>query len=303
MTESQNPYSALPLEGPHEVGVGHALISLVEPHPGHEHDYNRWYEYQHFFDGAMHMPWMFAGRRWTATYELQQMRRAGKGRLLEPIEAGSYLGTYWIVDGRVDDYIDWTFAANDRLTQEGKKYPGRDNIYTGFYDRVGVVRASDDVPPARFSLVDPSPGLVYEVLEAEGPGSRDALEKWFVNEHVPSRLQAGLPASQVILFRLHLSQPGDDQRRRAYMDDLANNRRRLTALWFLDDDPRDCFAQNFGDEVEQVSASGLGEAILVAPFIPSRMGTTAYETELRPPGDDSTEPRKVVVNLGVNSEG
>jgi hypothetical protein len=276
-----NPYSVLPRTGPHEVGVGHALISLVEPHPGHEHGYNHWYEHQHFFDGAMHMPWMFAGRRWTATYDLQLLRDASDDPLVQPVSAGCYLGTYWIVEGRLDDYVDWTFAANDRLTAEGKKYPGRDNIYTGFYDFAGAKYAREDVPDARFSLIDPAPGLVFEVLEAKAPSSRDALEKWFLEDYVPRRIGPGTPVSQVQLFRLHPSAPGDDSRRRAYMDDLAKDRRRLTALWFLERDPRECWAEAFQGEVERVHDSGLGEAVLVAPFIPSKMGTTAYEDELR----------------------
>ena len=69
-----NPYSALPAEGPYEVRIGSALITMVEPHRGHEHAYNRWYEDDHFYSGAMAMPWMFAGRRWVAPRALQQLR-------------------------------------------------------------------------------------------------------------------------------------------------------------------------------------------------------------------------------------
>ena len=64
-----SPYSTLPGEGPYDVAIGSALITMVEPHEGHEHAYNRWYEDDHFYSGAMAMPWMFAGRRWVAPVE------------------------------------------------------------------------------------------------------------------------------------------------------------------------------------------------------------------------------------------
>lgn len=60
-------YAELAALGPYGVHPGHALITMVEPHPGHEYAYNRWYEDDHYYAGAMAMPWMFAGRRWVAT--------------------------------------------------------------------------------------------------------------------------------------------------------------------------------------------------------------------------------------------
>ncbi|MDT0470400.1 hypothetical protein RM764_47190, partial [Streptomyces sp. DSM 41699] len=60
-------YAELAAVGPYGVRPGHALITMVEPHPGHEYAYNRWYEDDHYYAGAMAMPWMSAGRRWVAT--------------------------------------------------------------------------------------------------------------------------------------------------------------------------------------------------------------------------------------------
>ena len=45
-----DPYYELPKVGPYEVRIGSALITMVEPHVGHEHDYNRWYDEQHTAD-------------------------------------------------------------------------------------------------------------------------------------------------------------------------------------------------------------------------------------------------------------
>ena len=61
-----NPYEEIARQLPNDVRIGGALITMVEPHVGHEHAYNRWYEDDHFYSGAMHGPWTFAGRRWVA---------------------------------------------------------------------------------------------------------------------------------------------------------------------------------------------------------------------------------------------
>ena len=52
------------------VKVGSMLFTMVDPHPGHEVAYNRWYERDHFYAGCMVGPWLFAGRRWVAPRSL-----------------------------------------------------------------------------------------------------------------------------------------------------------------------------------------------------------------------------------------
>ena len=95
-----DPYYELPKVGPYEVRIGSALITMVEPHVGHEHDYNRWYEDDHYYAGCLAMPWMFAGRRWVAPVEMQRLRYPADSVIAQPLDAGKYIGTYWITDGR-----------------------------------------------------------------------------------------------------------------------------------------------------------------------------------------------------------
>ena len=56
-----SPYTELPATGPYDVAIGTSLITMVEPHEGHDEVYNRWYEDDHFFSGAMAMPWICSG--------------------------------------------------------------------------------------------------------------------------------------------------------------------------------------------------------------------------------------------------
>ena len=87
-------YSLLPAEGPYEVKIGASLITMVEPHVGHDAAYNRWYEDDHFYAGVMAMPWAFAGRRWVAPTYLQKLRIPKESAIANPVELGKYIATY-----------------------------------------------------------------------------------------------------------------------------------------------------------------------------------------------------------------
>ena len=56
------------------VKVGSALITMVDPNPGYENAYNRWYERDHFYAGCMIGPFLFAGSRWVATRPMKDAR-------------------------------------------------------------------------------------------------------------------------------------------------------------------------------------------------------------------------------------
>ncbi|MBP2367659.1 hypothetical protein [Pseudonocardia parietis] len=275
-----DPYGTLPWSGPEAAGVGHALITMVEPHRDRLREYNRWYEDNHYFDGAMQLPWMFSGRRFVAPLDLQALRYPAGSPVARPITAGKYVSVYWITPGRRHDHMAWTFATNARHRVTGNISLARDHVFTSFQDHAGSVYRDADVPDVRWSLVDPPAGLVLQVVDADVPEDRDALERWLVTEHLARRLGPGSPATCVLVFRTNPPDPGHSEA--VYRSQLAvtNGGRRLTVLWMLDRDPREVWAEHFVDEVERVLASGLGRTALVAPFLPCRMGTNAYEDAL-----------------------
>lgn len=279
-----SPYSQLPLTGSHEVGVGHALITLVEPDPGHEQRWNRWYEDNHYFDGALQMPWMFAGRRWVAPYFLQPLRYPANSPVLQPLDTGKYLGTYWITKDRIDDHRNWVGAANARHRAIGNYIHDRKTVYTAFHDSAGNVYRDRSVPLARHALQDPSPGLVLQVVDAPTREGRDDLEQWLLKEYLPSRVKPGGPVSLAMVFRVLPPKPYYHSKKAFdLLKEVANDERRLTILWFLTQDPREIWEQHFTKEVENVAAGGKGETTLVAPFIPVKPGTDLYVDQLRGP--------------------
>ncbi|WP_436775170.1 hypothetical protein [Yinghuangia sp. YIM S09857] len=66
---TQADYAPLDVGGvdDYPVRVGSMLLTLVDPHPGFERAYNRWYERDHYYGGCLVGPHLFAGSRWVAT--------------------------------------------------------------------------------------------------------------------------------------------------------------------------------------------------------------------------------------------
>jgi hypothetical protein len=270
-------YAELAAVGPYEVRPGHALITMVEPHPGHEYAYNRWYEDDHYYAGAMAMPWMYAGRRWVATRDLQLLRYPEKSAIAQPVTAGCYLSTYWITDGRYDDHMRWTVAINKRLNRDARVYQDRTHVFTAFQDHEATVYRDGAAGPRDVHALDhPYAGLVVEVIDAESAEQRGELLEWLRSRHLPKRV-AGSPAAMVTVFR-PTPLPGD---RMTYVKQVEGVDTRLTLLWFLQADPRECWEAYFGDLDAPVREAGLGRVELVAPFVPTVPGTDTYVDRLR----------------------
>ncbi|MBD0844304.1 hypothetical protein [Streptomyces sp. TRM68416] len=270
-------YAELAAVGPYGVRPGHALITMVEPHPGHEYAYNRWYEDDHYYAGAMAMPWMYAGRRWVATRDLQLLRTPEKSAVARPVTAGCYLSTYWITAGRYADHMKWTVAINKRLNRDARVYQDRTHVFTAFQDHEASVYRDGAAGPRDFHALDhPYAGLVLEVIDAESAERRAELLEWLRSRHLPKRL-AGSPAALVTVFR-PTPLPLD---RMSYVKQVEGVETRLTLLWFLEADPRECWDPYFTGLEEAVTESGLGRVELVAPFVPTVPGTDKYVDQLR----------------------
>jgi hypothetical protein len=272
---TDNPYSELPKVGPYEVRIGSALITMVEPHPGHERAYNRWYEDDHFYAGAMAMPWMFAGRRWVAPRDLQRLRYPADSAIAQPLNSGCYLSIYWITEGRYEDHIRWTVATNQRLGPDGRVYNDRTHVYTAFQSYDGCAYRDADGPRDIHALDYPFGGLVLEVVDAVGV-DRDALWSWLRDEHIPDVLRGSAVAMCLAFHPMPL--PAD---RQSFVRDLPGLDRRLTLLWFTDGSPADEWDRTFAGLGDAVAKDDKAKVELVAPFVPTVPGTERYVDELR----------------------
>src|SRR6266566_4424719 len=71
------------------IKLGSILFTMVEPHKGHEVDYNRWYERDHFYAGCMVGPGILAGKRWVAPKPYKDLRYPPESPITGPAGRGS----------------------------------------------------------------------------------------------------------------------------------------------------------------------------------------------------------------------
>lgn len=278
----RNAYEAVALHQPNEVRIGGALITMVEPHLGHEREYNRWYEDDHFYSGAMQGPWTFAGRRWVATRALRERRIAVADSAIQPADAGCYISLYWVTKGHEEDNLRWSFVAmNDALMPFGRGFSARQHVYTAFQQfRFAAVRDPGPMQP-HLALDAPFEGLVVEVIDAPDEAGLQDLQSWLADEHIP-RFLTSSPAAVVTAFTpMPFSQGRVDQPGTPPVPPPSGVGRQLCLLWFLDRHPLECFPTSFIDHVAALEQSGKGELRFCGPFVPTIVGTDCYVDDLR----------------------
>jgi hypothetical protein len=276
MGAGSGAYTDLPGQSDHELGIGGALISLVEPHPGEERAYNRWYEDDHFYSGALCMPWLFAGGRFVATRELQRLRYPDPSPIAKPVAAGCYLHLYWITPGHVDDHIRWSVATNVVLRARKRIHLARTHVFTAFQDHCGSVARSSSGPRDHQTLDHPYRGVVMEVLDARG--SRAELDAWIRSGYLPwLHGSPGDPIAHTLWFAPR-PLPADKQ---PDVADIPGLDRRLTLLHFLDADPREVWSPCLAGNGTWVERQGVASIVFAAPFLPVDFGTDRYVDQLR----------------------
>ena len=188
---TDDPYYHLAQTGPYAPVIGAALITMVEPHVGHERAYNRWYEDDHYNAGAMAFPWMWAGRRYVAPVPYQEVRYPADSVIAQPIEAGKYISIYWITEGQYENHLRFAVGTNHRLFADGRVFMDRDHTFTSFQRYLGPIYRDDDGPRDIHSLNYPYGGLVVEVIDANDSAARDELVEWLRAERAPESGLAG----------------------------------------------------------------------------------------------------------------
>lgn len=264
-----------PFRGPNDPGLGHALISTVEPDRGFGSAYSRWLDDYHFFDGVMHAPWVFSGRRWHAPEEMLRLRHPDPSPVVSPVEAGRYLNTFWIVPGRLADYLDWAASPDVPKVEDEAVRQHRTHVYTAFHDHVGTVASSEHVPSGQFSLIDPAPGLVLQTFDAPDREARRALQSFLLDDHLPARIIGNPHIMSATLFAPASPPSGLKPEVIAAANRVSNDGTRVTVVWFLATDPRNVWDDHFADRSDPVADAGVGTTTLVAPFLPFRMGVGA----------------------------
>ena len=240
------------------VELGGALVTLVEPHQGHEVAYNRWYERDHFYAGCMLGAWTLSGARFVATADLKALRYPADSPVCPDPTAGSYLALYWILAGKFGEWIQWGTEQVRWLIDQDRMFPHRDHVHTLMY-RFRTAYEGDDGVPVELALDHRSPYLVMLVGEPGDGVELDTIDAWFA-ERAPS---LGVVGAELTPIPMHAGAPSDVPR------DEAENR--FCQLWFVDDDLPGAWADRW---------AGLGQLLFVSPFRATVPGTDTYTDQL-----------------------
>jgi hypothetical protein len=261
--------------GAEQIKLGSMLFTLVEPHRGHEVEYNRWYEHDHFYAGCMIGPYNFAGKRFVATAELKALRDPDPSEVTGSPYRGTYLALYWVLDGYHDTWNRWAVDQVNALHKAGRMFAERDHVHTLLYRYAWQVSRDPDGLTAELALDHPSKGLVAVIADrAEGLDAQ-SFETWQAEDHLPSLLPES-PVRLVVAadpLPLLIDAPGDVPRSE------ADDRRQLT-LWFLDEQPGPVLSDVIASHRRALEDSGKGRIVAVLGFVPTVPGTDTYTDEL-----------------------
>ncbi|MGH9208763.1 MAG: hypothetical protein ACRD1G_19820 [Acidimicrobiales bacterium] len=257
------------------IKLGSILFTMVEPHKGHEVEYNRWYERDHFYAGCMIGANTFSGARYVATKPCKQLRYPAESPITPDRSIGSYLALYWILEGHHDEWNRWGVDQVNWLHANGRMFAERDHVHTLLYDYDWAVLRDPEGPSAELALDHRYPGLVVVVGEAAEGTGRDQVDEWYRNEHLPSALVGSPVAMCLALDPLPLlsDAPGDVPRTEA-------DNRRFLHLYFIDTDPGAVWSDTFAGHGEELEKTGLGKVVWASPFVATVVGTDTYADQL-----------------------
>jgi hypothetical protein len=261
------------------VKVGSMLFTMVDPEVGHEVEYNRWYERDHFYAGCMVGPHLFSGKRWVATKEMKDLRfPRGETPVASPVEKGSYLAIYWVLEGKHEEHFAWAGEQVVWLYSNNRGFPNRTHAHTVLLKHPTSVYRDDDPVPIELALDHPYKGLaVVAVDPAEGVDEAD-LVSHLEQTSLPALMNGSGVASMVTW---HYQAPGAGDTDQAPMDlgMPPGPTDRQVQLFFLDDEPTAVW-DRFQAYADEVKTSGKGEVVFAAPFLPTIVGTDTYTDQL-----------------------
>lgn len=258
--------------------AGSALFTLVDPNKGHEIAYNRWYERDHFYAGCMIGPWLFAGKRWVATRAMKDLRfPADADAVASPIDKGSYLATYWVLDGKQAEHFGWAGEQVVELYTNNRGFMERQHAHTVLLNKPEHHYRDADPVPIELALDHGYAGLAVVAVDPAEGVSDDALGT-HLEAHALPALMNDSPIASMVAWRYVKMGEGTEN---APMDlgmPPGPPERRLQ-LFFIEAAPDEVW-DRFHVYADDLAASGMGSVRFAAPFLPTVVGTDTYADQL-----------------------
>ncbi|HMS11823.1 MAG: hypothetical protein V9E99_07345 [Microthrixaceae bacterium] len=260
------------------VKLGAMLYTLVDPNPGHEVAYNRWYERDHFYGGCMIGPGILAGARWVATREYKDLRFPADSGVAIPTDAGSYLATYWVQRGHEAEHFGWSSKQVFELYEAGRGFDERTHAHTALYTHQRAWGRDPDGVPVELALDHRFAGLVSVHVDRADGVKHAAFDEWFEDEGRALLLGTDSPIAIVCSWRPIIPR-GSDGEAPMQLGSGPGTPQRSMQICFLDDAPKPHW-DRFRAYAAAVDASGVARVTLAAPFLPTVPGTDRYTDQL-----------------------
>ena len=260
------------------VHLGAMLFTLVDPKPGFEVAYNRWYERDHFYGGCMTGPGILAGGRWVATRPYKDLRFPADSPVASPTDAGSYLATYWVQRGSEAEHFGWSSKQVFDLYADGRGFEEREHAHTALYTFQRSFSRDADGVPVELALDHRFAGLVSIHVDRSEGIKHPAFDEWFADEGADLLLGGGSPFAIVSSWRPIIPR-GEEGSSPMKLGSGPGTPSRSAQLIFSDAAPASHWEQirTYCDAIE---SSGLATVSLAAPFIPTIVGTDTFTDEL-----------------------
>ncbi len=259
------------------VKVGSMLLTLVDPNPGFERAYNRWYERDHYYGGCMVGPHLFAGSRWVATRRLKDLRWPSDSPVARPLDAGGFVAIYFVEKGHHrEHFAEWSIRQVRDLYTSGRGFNERTHVHTSTFHYVGSAYRDEDPVPIELALDRGYQGLVilwWDAARGTGSELHATLSTGPLGELL-AETPIEIAASWVP------SEPGDaNQDAPMDLGSPPGNTDRLVQLLFVDGDPAEVIDRVRG-WTDRVEGDGTATLRLAAPFVRTVPGTDRYVDEL-----------------------
>jgi hypothetical protein len=171
-----------------DVALEGAVFALIQVHPGHEAEFDRWYTLDHFYSGGVLGPGVLSGRRWSAGRDLRANRYVAEACLLPDPYAGNHLAVYWLTAGGLDAFFAWVRPQLALLRAEGRMFEARTHVNVDGY------RAEQGLAHRGASRVAPVLALDHDFA--------GLFVTYGEHRHQPQDSEADLPAgSLAVTFR------------------------------------------------------------------------------------------------------
>jgi hypothetical protein len=207
------------------------------------------------------------------------LRFPAESEFAQPVQAGSYLATYWMNKGQEDEWGTWAGEQVWWLYNNGRGFNERTHAQTGLYDFVSAVYAPRNTVPIELALHHRYNGLGVVVVEPTEGTSRDAVVDWLEAKAAPGLMASGAAA---IVSSWVLRGPRADQEGASSPMPLGapgGSPDRVVQLTFVDTEPAGQW-DAYREYGATIDAGGVGKVSFAAPFVPTIVGTDTYTDQL-----------------------